>query len=466
MNDGHLLVENLIKYAEDKFALSETDAKFLRLRLYRSFGLDLNKIDKYVSRGQTKQLYELEDALREFIESSYTYDGNVKDLVSEVFGILSPLPSQIERSFKLLREKMGSKAAAEYFYDISRANAYVRTENFSELVSDGDSCVRISFSDRQRTGRERLDSDRRLMDDYRSVILQFGENDYEFFYQRYPDVSGEGELTRSDDKPFPLTRDAVDDALSFIDYLPQYALTSYFGGTATDGAPLIGGYLVSDKALPSYSCKIRSSVRSSFFPDADIAVCDYPVTGLSFVTFNRNAVVDFIYETVNAWNEYKDEGNGVSGIAKKGGNRSFFSVRILDDGRYAVQILFPKTDYFDLYEKREGLSSLFSDRSFARALFGDFVMDESAYRSFKYAKSFIEKKVGVNVEEHCPAFKEVLGGVSADNLFTTNSQKSSAILTEALVNSCVGFLSALSAFSDSDEGVFAFKKFLSSLDMI
>ena len=127
--DGKLLVERLLAYASAHLYLNETDKIYMRNALLSALRLSEpyeEEID--VSDIQMMDVPdELNRELTEYaLENGLADESSAERFCTDIFGMLTQLPSQINASFNQLREKEGPQAACDYLYDISVKNGYIQ----------------------------------------------------------------------------------------------------------------------------------------------------------------------------------------------------------------------------------------------------------------------------------------------------------------------------------------------------
>ncbi|MBP5373119.1 MAG: hypothetical protein J6Y44_02930 [Clostridia bacterium] len=459
MADGYLLVENLIEFSMENLHLSEYDTDFLRLRLYKFFSLDYKSAKKYLGKGKLLPREKIIADLKEYIENVFSFSGNIDELICEIFGQLIPLPSQLNRNFKSLRERLGARAAIEYFYGISCSGNYVVEEDYSPIDADNGG---IYVSSADRSGDEYLSDDLKT-ENFRAVTFEFGEKNYNFDFLRFSDCKEQAELCPSDGKPFVFDRQSIDDALSFLEYLPNLCVLSSVSGKTNENVATCDRFFAISDDLPLFKRGDYSFISSAEFPDADMSIVDYPVATVRFLTFNRNTVVELTYEIISAWNTYIDEDNGIHGNSKKAANRAFFSIKILSDGRYVVHISFTKTDDFNLYAEKKGVDSLFCSRYYPLTLAGRFVVDTNGKKIIDRAVKFVQKKLSDT--DGLEPFSKLLARIEKDNAYLPNEPKARALVNEELYMAANEFLIAQSAFCGEELWLMTFKNFLSTVDI-
>ena len=122
MIDGKVLIEKLLVYANENLDLKERDQFYIRNVLLREFRLteptteklDLEFVRKYeVPDELTKQIetYALENGI---IEEGY------ENLYSTyIFGLITPMPSSVNKAFNAIKAKKGAKKKKIIFRGIN-----------------------------------------------------------------------------------------------------------------------------------------------------------------------------------------------------------------------------------------------------------------------------------------------------------------------------------------------------------
>ena len=355
---------------------------------------------------------------------------------------------------------MGADEAEAYFYGISTANAFVKKEVYKKVIETEDGYSKVYISDQKRGGLYHLDTDIALQDNARVVNFENGGRSYDFGFLKYNDEEEHGALALQNGKQILIDKAVLDDAVSFVEYMPKFTLMSSVGGKNADNIATLDKFFLYKGDHPVFGAEDLCFLRGDQYPDADVSICDYPVAAIKFVTLNRNTVIELLNDLTHGFERYVDEEAGVFGNIKNNANRTFFALRILSDGRFCVNVFFTKVDDFDLYNKKKDLDRLFTTRYFPTALLGRFVIDIEAERSVGFAKKYLLKKGKINAEDNCPEFLKFLE--NAEEEFTLIEKKATATINQAVVNKCDDFLRSVSAFN-MREGLLPLKRFLASV---
>ena len=151
--DGKLLTEKLLAYASAHLHLQEEDVIYMRNVLLSEFGLS-EPYDGVADVSDAVQA-DVPDALAQDLKSFALEAGLCKEdfaerYVADIFGLLTPLPSQINRAFFKLKKAEGPQAACDYLCDISVKNGYVQktaiARNLKWEYQDGKNKLEITVN--------------------------------------------------------------------------------------------------------------------------------------------------------------------------------------------------------------------------------------------------------------------------------------------------------------------------------
>ena len=153
MVDGKLLVEKLLKYAIKFLHLNPRDEIYFRNLLLREFKLD----EPCQDAGDLSFIDSLDvpDVIVSELEEYAVANGlaveGLENLYSTyIFGLLSPLPSEVNKTFMEIKQTEGIEKACEYFYNLSVKNNYVQKtaigRNLKWEYPDGDKYLEITVN--------------------------------------------------------------------------------------------------------------------------------------------------------------------------------------------------------------------------------------------------------------------------------------------------------------------------------
>ena len=123
------LIDELISYGICNGLVEPVDEVYMVNRLLELF--KLNEYQKPLKKGNIRPLHEiLEDIVAYAIKEGILEEDTItaKDLFdTKIMGILTPLPSYVQKTFNELYEVSPNKAT-DYYYKLSQATNYIRKD--------------------------------------------------------------------------------------------------------------------------------------------------------------------------------------------------------------------------------------------------------------------------------------------------------------------------------------------------
>lgn len=127
--EGGLLAERLVAYAGQFLCLDDCDRIYIRNVLLAEFGL----FEPYEGEADVSDVtgMSVPDVLYKQIaefarERGLCEEGEEERYCAKIFGMLSPLPSEVNRSFREIKKMRGAQAACDYLYELSVKNGYIQ----------------------------------------------------------------------------------------------------------------------------------------------------------------------------------------------------------------------------------------------------------------------------------------------------------------------------------------------------
>lgn len=401
--DGKLLIEKLVAYAYAHLCLSEYDKIYMRNVLLSEFGFtepydgetDLSEVEKM----------DVPDALavelKDFaLERGLCDEAGAERYIADIFGLLSPLPSEINRVFWDIKEKKGPQAACDYLYGISVKNGYVQktaiARNLKWEFQDGANRLEITVNlskpeksnkdiaklltapqgkkypacalCKENEGFEGTPSHppRRNI---RTVKMAIGGG--RWFMQYSPYAYYDEHCIVINEEHIPMNVDAATPAklLDFVDALPNY----FIGSNAS--LPIVGGSILNHEhfqggrhLMPMHYAKISEEYASEKYPDLRIGILDWYNSAIQCEGKNRASVAAFAAEVIELWKNFDCPAcdvlshtgdtphNTLSPICRKEGDLYKFTMILRNnraDERYPEGIFHVHPEYLNI--KSEGI---------------------------------------------------------------------------------------------------------------
>lgn len=377
MIDGKILIEKLLQYAKTFLGLATLDEIYIRNVLLKEFKLE----SPAVNAGDLSFVKDLElpDVLIAEIESyavenGIAEEGTEADLFANyVFGLLTPRPSEVNRTFNSLMENVSGKDATSYLYDLSVKNYYVRMSAIRKnLKWDADELkipleITINLSKPEKNNKDiaKLLSAPKTTDKYpacplckenegfygslthparsniRTVCLTLGEEKWYMQYSPYLYFDEHCILFNSEHVPMKINGNTIEKLFDFIELFPHY-----FVGSNSD-LPIVGGSILNHEhyqggkhLMPLQRAKAFKTYKSDVYNDVDVDIVDFYNSTVRVYGFNRNTVEKLSTDIIENWKKYSDETVGI--FAETDGvrhNTVTPIVRFLEDGRYCAELI-------------------------------------------------------------------------------------------------------------------------------
>lgn len=337
--DGKLLVEKLLAYARAKLCMAEEDTVYMRNVLLSQFGFT----EPYdgVADVQDERAADVPDALAEQVKAFALARGlcteeSAERYVANVFGLLSPLPSEINRTFNAIRAGKGPQAACDYLYGISVGNGYVQktaiARNLKWEYADGANILEITVN---LSKPEKNNKDiAKLMTapqgkkypacalckenegfegtathpprrNIRTVKMTIGGQRWFMQYSPYAYYDEHCIVINEEHVPMKVDAHTPDKLLDFVDALPNY----FIGSNAS--LPIVGGSILNHEhfqggrhRMPMQRAKIGKEYASNEFPTLRIGILDWYNSAIRCEGEDRRAVAAFAAKVIEAWKNF------------------------------------------------------------------------------------------------------------------------------------------------------------------
>ncbi|MBE7061630.1 MAG: UDP-glucose--hexose-1-phosphate uridylyltransferase [Clostridiales bacterium] len=347
MVNGKLLVEKLLKYAQEFLHLNPRDEIYFRNLLLREFKLDSPyRGEEDVEWVKTLSVPDvLVKEIEEYaLENALAVEGLENLYSTYVMGLLSPLPSEVNRKFLEIKENEGVEKACEYFYNLSIMNNYVQKtaigRNLKWDYPDGDKYLEITvnLSKPEKDNKEiaKLLTLKKSDEKYPECLLCKENEGYQgtathparenirtislclggekWFVQYSPYAYYNEHMIAISEKhaPMHIKGDTVQKLLDFVDFFPNYMIGS------NAALPIVGGSILNhehfqggEHLMPMHNSKIKTEYYSERYPSVRIGILDWYNSVIRLNSADRSALQSFATEIISAWEGYTDEQNGI-----------------------------------------------------------------------------------------------------------------------------------------------------------
>ncbi|HBK01634.1 MAG TPA: hypothetical protein DDY77_01195 [Clostridiales bacterium] len=458
MIDGKNLVEKLLVYGAENLHMSADDAELLRVLLYMCLRLEYSETQKK-PRISRVIFSALDEEVRAYIkENGLDENGSGDEIVSCVFGLITPLPSAINKTFKTLRERMSAQKACDYFYETERNNGFISPVKFARIETKNHYSSELYVMDGEYVKKP---TDIAACGNYRGVSLSFDGKDFCFYYAPDEDFEKQAFLTPQPKESFPLNDEYLDGLFNFIEYAPC------FYGAATvakvSGTPMYDRFMLGENPLPALSSKIKRLMTCEAYPDVEAGITDWGVNDLRLSSYNRNTLVKLACETIASWQSYTEEGDEE--------NLSRYVTafcRLGSDNRYSIDLLFHKSLELPYFELPAPLNEVFKNSHYITRFAGYFALKDEFSEKLREAEEMLTAKTGLD-EDKLEESKNPLAGLVRDaaekeGVFR-DERKAEAALLERLFAMIDEAVAEKAVYGDDEKGVMGLKSFLSSVGL-
>ena len=401
--DGKLLIEKLLAYAKAHLSLRGEDEVYMRNVLLPQFGFT----EPYEGEADVSAeiAADVPDALAEelkafAVEKGLCTEDFAERYVADVFGLLSPLPSEVNRSFKEINAEKGAQAACDYLYNISVKNGYVQktaiARNLKWEYADGSNVLEITVN-LSKPEKNNKDIAKLLTApqgkkypacalckenegfegtathpprrNIRTVKMNIGGEKWFMQYSPYAYYDEHCIVINEKHVPMKVDEKTPDKLLDFVDTLPNY----FIGSNAS--LPIIGGSILDHEhfqggrhLMPMHRAKIGKEHVSREYPGLRIGVLDWYNSAIQCEGKDREAIAAFAAKVIAAWRNFDcpecdilsctddTPHNSLSPICRKEGNTYIFTM-ILRNNRtneeYPEGIFHVHPEYLNI--KSEGI---------------------------------------------------------------------------------------------------------------
>ena len=508
--NGKLLVEKLLAYAKAHLCLRAEDEVYMRNVLLSQFGFTEpceGKTD--VSAAVSADVPDaLAEELKAFaLEKGLCAEDFAERYVADVFGMLSPLPSEINRTFGEIKAERGAQAACDYLYNISVKNGYVQktaiARNLKWEYADGNNVLEITVN-LSKPEKNNKDIAKLLTApqgkkypacalckenegfegtathpprrNIRTVKMNIGGEKWFMQYSPYAYYDEHCIVINEEHVPMNVGERTPDKLLDFADALPNY----FIGSNAS--LPIVGGSILNHEhfqgglhRMPMHRAKIGKEYTSKEFPSLRIGILDWYNSAIQCEGKDRKAVAAFAAKVIAAWRSFdcpecdilSHTGDvphsTLSPICRKEGDTYIFTM-ILRNNRTSEQypegIFHVHPEYLNI--KSEGIGLI--------EAMGLFILPPRLKRQLseiedilcgkaKYDPASLENPAN-DLHIHAAMIQKLVGGGKAKDKTEAEAR------VRGYVNKvCAGILDNTAVFKKDENGRKGFAKFMAALGL-
>ena len=490
------LISELVSYGMVNGLIAEDDKVYVINRL-----LELFEKKEFVWSEETVRPVHLilEDMMTRALELGIMEDDTVttKDLFdTKIMGLITPMPSQIRARFKELYGE-NPKLATEYYYKLSQDTNYIRRdrivkdEKWSTDTEYGQIDITINLSKPEKDPRDIAKAATQKKNDYpkcllceenegyaghlnhparqnhRIIPVKLAGCDYYFQYSPYVYYNEHCIVFNKEHIPMKIDRDVFVKLLDFVRQFPHYVV-----GSNAD-LPIVGGSILSHdhfqggsyqfamaKAPYEYMFKIKG------YEDVTTGIVKWPMSVIRLQSESVERIVELSDYILNTWRNYTDEEafifhetngephNTITPIARMNGN--LYEMDLVLRNNITTEerpwgVYHPDEKLHHIKKENIGLIEVMGLAILPARLKKEMLLLEEAILTGKDIRAIDE------IEKHADWVEEWCGNyeITADNI--------NQILKDEIANVFVEVLKCAGVYKRTEEGMRAFKRFVSSL---
>lgn len=336
--------ERLINYGIKNNLIEIEDKTYIRNSL-----IELFKLDEYIFEDiEDENLESVTPILDNILNYAYEkkileYNSPVyRDLLdTKIMSLLMPRPSEVIREFNC-RYKNNKKSATDYFYNLSKACDYVRTDRIAQNITwktsteYGDIDITINLSKPEKDPKAIEEAKNMKSSSYpkcllckenvgyagrinhparqnlRIIPVTLKDEEWNMQYSPYSYYNEHCIVLSSNHEPMVINKNTFDRNLEFVEKFPHY-----FIGSNAD-LPIVGGSILThdhyqggryefamEKAKDVYNFDING------YENIKISIVKWPLSVLRISGEDRHKLSELAEKILNHWKNYTNEEVGV-----------------------------------------------------------------------------------------------------------------------------------------------------------
>ncbi|MDY6366968.1 MAG: UDP-glucose--hexose-1-phosphate uridylyltransferase [Clostridia bacterium] len=344
MTDGKILTEKLLRYAEAFLHLNKRDEIYFRNILLREFNEDSPAEKENLPDLSYIDSLDVPDEIVKEVEEiglklSKAEEGFENLYSTYIFGILSPLPSKVNETFRKIKEEEGIEKACEYFYNLSVKNNYVQKtaigKNLKWEYEDGSKTLEITvnLSKPEKNNKDiakllsapksvkypacllckenegfKGTATHPARENIRTISLSMGGEPWFVQYSPYAYYNEHMIAISESHVPMHIKADTIDKVLDFVDFFPNYMIGS------NAALPIVGGSILNHEhfqggghIMPMHKAPVKKYYECKDFPDLKVGVVDWYNSVIRFEGTNRASVKALAARIIENWEKFTDK---------------------------------------------------------------------------------------------------------------------------------------------------------------
>jgi UDPglucose--hexose-1-phosphate uridylyltransferase len=393
------LLNHLLKYAEKNQILQPDDRDYAINQLLYLFSLQ-----SFIPENIHEDLdfFQLLEALIDYAMKnkliSDDSESTCDNFEAKMMDSFLPRPSEMNRLF-YQHYKDGPKVATDYFYHISQATNYIKTNRIKKNISYkyqgkyGSLDITINLSKPEKdpktialvnnnktdnypacalcmenvgfygTSEKAARSNHRVI----SMTLNHEKNEWGFQYSPYSYYNEHCIILKKNHEPMRVDHNTFKELIDFINKFPHYLIGS------NAGLPIVGGSILSHYHFqggrfdfPIEKAKVLQHFKKRH---VEVEILDWPLSVIRLTGNNEFNLLDMVIAIFESWKQYSNASLGIHSETTEKHNTITPIVK-LKDGKYQFYIVLrnnlttserpyglfhPRDEYFHIKKENIGL---------------------------------------------------------------------------------------------------------------
>jgi len=498
-------IERLLQYAQSHLYLDDLDVIYkrnvlldmLKLREYTLYEVDYDAIDEMTCPDEV-----LEPIVKYALENGIIEEGQEEYFGNKVMDVMSLTPSQIVDIFESAHNSSPAKAF-DWLHDYCIKNDYIKStkiaknKHWEAKSTKGKLEITINLSKPEKSNkdtaklvgakasgypacmicRDNEGCGHNLRQNLRTIPLELGGESWFWQFSPYAYFNQHGIAINGEHTPMKVSKKTVERLLDFVDYAPAY----FIGCNAA--LPIVGGSILTHdhyqgglKSLPMHKAPNLKKFKSEDFPYIETYIVDWYNSAIRLVSTNKEMLIEYAGEIIDAWENYTDESvgviskttaqhNAVTPIARRTKDKNkndAYCVEIIlrnnrTDERYPDGIFHVHPEFQNIKSEAIGLIEAM----------GLFILPARLDRQLKEVEAYLvgaKKYSRAALAEDMQIHANMIEKLMKENPKCTPAEAPLVIKDE--INSvCEKILDNTSVFKKDEKGMAAFEAFLASMNI-
>ena len=504
--NGKELTEKLIAYAKVHLHLNETDEVYMRNVLLSKFGL--SEPQGGAADDSDVAVMDVPDVLADELKAYALENGLCDEAFAErSCGMLTPLPSEINRTFEDIKAQSGAQAACDYLYGLCVKNGYIQKtaigRNLKWEYRDGENVLEITVN-LSKPEKNNKDIAKLLTvpqskkypacalckenegfegtathpprRNIRTVKLTLGGGKWFMQYSPYAYYDEHCIVINENHTPMKVDSSTPNKLLDFVDALPNY----FIGSNAS--LPIVGGSILNHEhyqggrhLMPMHRARIGKEYKSEEFPNLKIGILDWYNSAIQCEGTDRAEIAAFAEKVIEKWKNYdcpecdilSHTGDvphsTLSPICRKVGDKYIFTMILRNnrtDERFPDGIFHVHPEYLNIKSEGIGLieaMGLFILPPRLKRQLGE--IEDILCGKAEYDRAALERE---DADLHIHRF--MIQTLMSEGM--AQDKNEAHVRVQKYVNRvCAGILDNTAVFKKDENGKNGFKKFMQELNL-